>query len=342
MGLIEIKYVSCESDNLSDKGTIIRRIVFIALYIDILLPGILRSPSMGVDTNNYLVHYFEEASNYNWWDFLYRFDKDNGFFILIRLIKLFTNDYRTFRAIVYFITITLYFVVFYKHSKCISISSLFLFCSMNWLFYSIIRQGLAMACCIVAKEFYKNNKNISSYILFAIGITIHKSAVICILPIFFMEAKKKWKKTVFSTTFIIGVCITSAIAFWLLLPIFRKYYLGGSYFNTQRVGGYNLLTLLVLIVLGLGHHIRKDMSDDSMLACDYNFYALQLAIQIGAIMWPLLTRIRFFYADSLTLILPKLIMNKKKTSKKIYMYIILSAIIIIIGWIGYPLPNYYI
>lgn len=91
-----------------------------------------------------------------------------------------------------FVFSTFYFI--YKNSDNALCSLMTLFGSGVLTFYmSALRQALAFSCCLIAFELLKKTengknkllRNILGYVIYAIGITMHRSAIVFIIPLVF-------------------------------------------------------------------------------------------------------------------------------------------------------------
>lgn len=91
-----------------------------------------------------------------------------------------------------FVFSTFYFI--YKNSDHALCSLMILFGSGVLAFYmSALRQAMALSCCLIAFELLKKNengknkllRNILGYVIYAIGITMHRTAIVFIVPLAF-------------------------------------------------------------------------------------------------------------------------------------------------------------
>lgn len=116
-----------------------------------------------------------------------------------------------------FVFSTFYFI--YKNSDDALCSLMILFGSGVLTFYmSALRQAMALSCCLIAFELLKRDensknkllRNILGYAIYAIGITMHRTAIVFIIPLVFEWIKSDKVKAMLT---VIGS---------LVLVLFRK------------------------------------------------------------------------------------------------------------------------
>ena len=106
--------VNCDVLKMS-RYTIVRtrQFSFWIIYFFVLLMGIFRQELLGVDVINYRSDFFYYGKQS--FSFIIRnIIDDNGYYLLNKIVYMFSNDFWLFKAILYFITFTLFSYVIYK------------------------------------------------------------------------------------------------------------------------------------------------------------------------------------------------------------------------------------
>lgn len=273
--------------------------------------GIFRQELLGVDVINYRSDFFYYGKQS--FSFIIRnIIDDNGYYLLNKIVYMFSNDFWLFKAILYFITFTLFSYVIYKKSRYPAISYLlyiaFGFIGLN---FCILRQAIAISICFYSFRFIKEKRPFIFIIVVTIAITFHKTAIfyLFLYPLAngFYENVSRLKKLIF-----IG-CAFMIARFGL--PIMYQFY-KTDYSDMAIAGtGLNLLILDLLLILGLGFLIKnhyKDKTDKNNLTVEYNALFVTIYTQIIAIFFALFNRITMYFSIMLTIVVPNLIAQFKK------------------------------
>lgn len=289
-----------KSITLNKNSEIIKRIL---IWFFICLIGFFRSESMGYDSNNYFIYYFNRVELYSWKELLSNFQIDNGYYLLNKLIYLITSDYWIYRGILFVIVFSLYFVFFKKESPYLALSILIFFGQANLnILFSILRQSIAGGISIYSLRQIKKKHYLRSLLIVLFASTFHKSALIMLMIFPISMLKRK-----LSNTKLLIISVISILFFIILLPRIVSIYAGGRYNNYSSNGGYYILFLLAVSIIGTGIAMDRINPKDRWLILLYNIAAFTLAIQIGALQWALFTRIRNYYSVILCFLIPKLL-----------------------------------
>lgn len=180
-------------------------IVFVLFWL--LLETALRGLSVGSDTRSYY-EMFENTCRTEWSDIFNMFfstyrDKANeddiGFVLLQKIISIFTYNWSVF----VFISDLLFYIPFgillYRYCKTfwhLTIALLIFVCLFQIIPLSGGRQLQAMGLCIISFMYLDKEKYRQAIIFVLIGALIHKSCLLCLLPIVLSKLKPNVIKTV--------------------------------------------------------------------------------------------------------------------------------------------------
>lgn len=296
-----------------------RRISFLYLYLFILLIGVLRKEIFGVDVNGYRNRFFYDG-NRGFLEILKSKDVDIGFSLINKVIYLFTDDFWLFRAIIYFITFTLFSYVIYKKSKYISVSYL-CYIGFGFLGYNfcIIRQAIAISICFVAFRFAKEKRPIKFIFYVFLACIFHQTAIFYILVYFISNDVFKDKFGFKKMAFV----ILAILAGNYILPFLYQF--NKNDYSTIVVSGtgYNMLVFYIIIIGGIGYLLTKIKDND--LKEEYETLCIAIYFQIDAIFFSLISRIVFYFNILLTIIVPNILYKYKKKNWLLFITIIICT-----------------
>lgn len=271
----------------------------------ILLLGIFRETSVGYDSEVYRIYYWDRIDTYSWRELLTDFSMDNGFYLLLKVIAVFTDDWWLCRAVIFVITFGMYYRGIEKDTPYPSMS-LLIFCGLSilTLSFSILRQAIAGAICLYSYRQCQKGSLTRGILLILIASTFHKLAFMCLLiPVIFIFLKKK-----ISGLKLIVLSILSMLVFAVLIPIVSSMYADGLYENsTYSEGGFGKLFFIIVVIIYVIylHHrtIKKALPEDAM----FNISCCSLFVQLGALQWGLLTRCVSIFSVFWCMLIPQLI-----------------------------------
>ncbi len=321
---IEVNFSVVKIDRLKIRT---RKLSFVFLYLFILLLGILREEFLGVDVYNYRSHYFEYG-NIGFMELLKGAYFEKGYIILNKVIYIFTKDFWTFKAILYFITFTLFSFVIYKNSKYISVSYLF-YIGFGFLGFNfcILRQALSVSICFCAFQFIKEKKAVPFILSIILAATIHQTAICYLLlyPIVngFYKDRFGLKKI-----FLVILAITIGNNF---LPYLFRF--GINDYSTEAVSGtgYNMLVLYIFLMIVI-RILYKNHCEDS-LKSEYNSLYAIIYFQIDAIFFSLISRMVNYFSVMLSVFVPNLIFYYKKKNLLLIFFVLLCTLMFYISFV---------
>lgn len=322
-GFLEVGNVS-----VSDKLGIVNRkgskhVYAILPVMVILFLGIFRETTVGYDSESYYTYYWSQLDVWSWKKILTDFSDDNGFYLILKIIALFTDDWWIARAILFVFTFGLYYFAICKESPYPTMSLIVFIGLANLsLMFSILRQALAGAICLCAYRQTKKGSWLKSLILILVAATIHKNALLCvfIVMLFFLKMKT------LSGIKLVLLSIFSYACFFVAIPFMTLLYRDSRYVGVaSHDGGYGaLLFFIVVIVLSWLLIRTTKTTKDSELSYLFNLSCGTLFIQIGALQWSLLNRATLLYSIYWCILLPKLICRLSLRERLRYYWIVVA------------------
>lgn len=303
----------------------------VTLQVEVCIPlllwlflGIFRETSVGYDANNYYYNYWVPIDLFSWKQLLRNFSMDNGFFLVLKLISLFTEDYWVVRAVLFIVTFLPSYIVIRKHSPYLAMSLIiYLGNGMLGLTFGILRQALALTFVVLAYEQIYKHSRLKCLVLLLIATTIHKTAAVGILmPVLQILNEKK-----FSTVKMVLLSCLSYGIFTVAIPFLATFYGSGEYYGTTNNNGGYAKLLFIIMVIGIIVHLFRvtDAQKDGELVYLFNLSCAGLFVQIGALRWSLITRISGFFLIFWCILIPKLICRLPRQKRFSY-YAVLVAL----------------
>lgn len=265
-----------------------------------------RGLQCGIDTKQYSRLYSQYCDS-SFFQLFSDYRHEYGFKILSKLVGVTFNHFQFFLCVSSVLCVLpLWF--FYKRSSEHQLLTIALFLTVSpfMMYFSGIRQGIAMSMGLLAWYAVKNKKMAHFLLLVFLAMQFHTSAFILLLlyPLYTVRITKKW----------LWFVVPSIIAVFLLRkPIFNfaTLYLWKDYNTTAETGATTILLLLVLF--GIYSYIIPDENklDDDTLAMR-NILLLSIVIQIFAMLHPLSMRMNYYFLLFIPIVIPK-IANRSKT-----------------------------
>ena len=316
------------------KNDCICIIVFFLMLIILLS---LRDISCGTDLKMYY-YYFDLFSHSSFeaaeslvikGEYLYYF--------LNKFITIIGGNYQLFLSVVAIISITPIAVLYYrKSSNGLLTIALFLIVAPFSMFFSGLRQAIAMG--IIAYAFkYVQSKKLFNYVFFVlIAMFFHKSAIICLLlyPIYHAKITKNWMYII-APLMIVNYCFNEQI-FTFLLSNYNSIY-DEMYGDVISTGQYAILILLVLFSIYC--FVFPDSKKINQEFIGYrNILLLSVLLQSFVPINYIVMRLNYYFLIFVPLLIPMVEKVGYDIHKKILK---LSVMIMIIFFFSYFIYNGY-
>lgn len=330
--IIPIMIAILEMNKKSEKN---KSIVLFFLIMFILLS--LRNIKCGIDLSNY--NYFFKQNSKMTFEELIRFYGINGevlYHLLNKIISLVTNDFQIFLTIIAAICMIPIAILYKKESKNpILTIGLFLTVAPFSMFFSGLRQSIAMAIVIIAFKFIKEKKLVSYIIMILIAFEFHQSAIIMLLlyPLYHAKITKKW---------LIAIVPLMTMIFIFKNQIFSAIVLLNSRYAERynvitSTGAYSILVLLILFDIYCFVFTDKDKETKEFIGLR-NFLLCATCIQFFASINTVAMRINYYILLFIPILIPMVYNN---SSIKYRQIVKLATTVMCIFFISYFFINAY-
>lgn len=312
-------------------------ISFFVVWLFILA---LRDISIGTD----LVAYGPMFENYGKQDFIdlicFYNSNDNiefGYTLYCKLVNTITSYFNMFLAITALICLVPLFILYYRESESPLLSIiLFLVIAPFPMFFSGLRQAIAMAFIVPALYYTRQQKIIPFLLTVLIAFQFHMSSLILLLiyPIYHMKLDRKLLILLLIVGGVIFV-FKNTIFLYLLGFAGEKY--GERYGEIEETGA--IMTFLLLLLMLIYSYIIPDkQKTDKDLMGLRNILLIATYIQIFASLNPIVMRMNYYFLLLVPLLISK-VANRPSKSLKHITYI--SVCVMNVFFIYYYIQNAY-
>lgn len=276
--------------------------VFFLIYFLLLA---LRSTYLGVDVPNY-VRKFRYAGYLPWKEWFNSSSFEMGFMFLTKLISMLTDHKQIYLAIVAGIIV---FPVSWFYSResegPILTMALFLILPLFGMFFSGLRQAIAVAMAVPAYCFVRDKKWIKFIFIVLAAMQFHISAFILfgLYPVY--HAKLSKKALLWILPGILVIYLYSGQIFSYLLVVLSFFYADSSW-GIKETGAYSMLILFAGLMV-FSFVFMNENEDDPEILGMRNILVLAVVLQCFASVNPLAMRMNYYFLLFLPLLIPKVI-----------------------------------
>lgn len=276
----------------------------------------LRHEYVGCDLYDYKNILFVRAYSSSWTDILkdtFNFKTDVGFAFLSKLLRFFTTDFRWMIILVAILSVIPIWWLYRKEmTKYPFLTiSIFLIIGLFPMYFSGLRQVLAMAFAVPAYYFTKNKRFFPFLLMVFLAFLFHRSAFVLLLlyPVYWLKIKSK-KELLFilplvATVFVFRVRIFSAISF-IVADVYST--------DVVATGAFAIFFLLLLFYV-FAFLIPVDEEKDPDFVGLRNLLLLSTLLQLFANVHPLAMRMNYYFLIFIPMLIPKVIEYSGKTNK---------------------------
>lgn len=278
------------------------RASIISFFFVLFFLTAFRSHTVGADTYNYSTMFSRFAS----WSFAHDFQyKEPAFAVLCKIISLFTNDFQWLLIVVSIISIVPVAIVYiYEVEYPITTIVLLLSISNFYMFFSGMRQSIAISLGMIAFLFVRKKKFIPFLLIAVLAFFFHRTALILILmyPLYHIRIVKK------SLFFVIPAMV---LMFIFNQPIFE--FLQGIISDYEGVGDTDTGAVTMLLMLIAFSVFAFVIPDDELMDEDdigmRNFLLMATAVQMFVPLNLYVMRMGYYFLIILPLVIPKVLVN---------------------------------
>ncbi len=237
---------------------------------------------VGDDYYNYM-HMFDTVQDLPVTE-CFSYQKEPGFFLLIKLVALFTNHFQWFYGFIAVLTTFLILLFVYRESR-LPFLSVYLYITMLFYYWSLslIRQLLAASVCTLAIRYIRLRRFLPYFLLVAVAASIHNSALI-MLPLYLIAQIPFHYK---SFLVVFAILLAGYIAAPSILTFITRYIYQGyspdSLYGQSSALIYGIFPSLVFAVVWCfkGRLLRQ--SPDNNVTINFMMYAALFSLFIARV-----------------------------------------------------------
>lgn len=261
----------------------------------------LRHISIGIDNNNYKF-YFEKIFRLDFSQITSKFENEHGFYFLNKIVSFISKDYQVFISIVAILSIVPV-AIFYGKESDSAYLPLILFMSVApfSMYFSGLRQALAMAFAIPAFYLAKNRKIIWFVLVCFFAMQFHQSAFMLFFLILICNFRFTSKGILFSSPIILFVYIFNGQIFDFLLRFMGDY---EDQYGGEATGAFMMTLLFVLFTV----YVFVVIDEEKMIKTDIalrNIMVVALILQIFSAADPIAMRMNYYFLPFIPVLLSR-------------------------------------
>lgn len=304
-------YKSWKRDEKLNKAVIN---VFFLIWLLLLL---LRKETVGIDLYNYS-KMFQSAIRTPYgkiFSYIYTFEHEFGFYFLSKAMSLLSTDFRWLLTIITLVSVIPVWVLYYKNTTKFPFLTIVLFLNVGVfsIYFSCLRQVIAMAFVLPAYYFTKNKKPALFILMVYLAFLFHKSALIMIFlyPAFYANLKSKGNISIILTA--VGICyIFRKPIFTFFRSFISDYYSS----DLKETGAIAILLLLVIFVVFSYSVVDEEKMSEETLGLR-NLLVMSALLQVFAGVNPLAMRLNYYYLLFVPFIIPRIAECSSEKNKRI-------------------------
>lgn len=286
-----------------------------AFFVMFFLLLSLRGLSCGSDTRNYL-YFFNVDLPLSFKAIIEKYNIEVGFHLLNKTISVVSKNFQFYLTVIALICIFPLWKLYKEESELPYLSIiLFLTIAPFSLYFSGLRQALAISAAPLTYYFCKKRKLIPYIITSYIAVLFHQSAIMLFLmyPIYRAKITRNWLYFVLPTMAI--VFLFNSRIYTLMAPLLgERYY--ERYGFTSSTGAYSVILLLLIFTIFAIVVPDPDQMDDDTIGLR-NLLFLSVCLQCFAPVNPIAMRMNYYYLIFVPLTMGKLITRTKQQYRQL-------------------------
>lgn len=265
-----------------------------------------RSISCGMDTKQYL-RLYEQYSTSDFLALIKNGEHEIAYKLLNKTTGVIFDNYQFFLAVTAIICVFPLWYFYKKETDCAPLTmALFLSVAPFAMYFSGIRQSIAMSMGILAWYAAKNKKIWWFIVVVLLAVQFHTSAFILFLlyPLYYAKITKKW------LWFVVPVML---ILYIFRTPVFNylMQFLWDDYNTTAETGAFMIFLLLILFAVYSYVMVNDGELDQDTLAMR-NILLLSVVMQMFAMLHPLSMRMNYYFLIFVPILIPRIATKCKK------------------------------
>ena len=285
-------------------------------FVTLIAMLCLRDMACGIDLKNYYSFWRAAVNANSFQKALDAFGIEKGYAFLEYVVALFTDEFQIFLSVVALLCLVPVWLFYRKHAE-MSMLAVLLFVNVApfSMYFSGLRQSLAMAFAIPAYLLARKKKLIWFILVCAVATTLHNSAFVLVLlyPLCNVKLTLKW---LYAVVPIMGaILVFSKQIFSFLVPIFGGDYAEG-YEIGENTGAYSILILLIIFAVYCFVIPDEEKIDDDTRALR-NILLLAVCIQMFAPVHGLVMRVNYYFLPFVPVLIPRIVRRAKESMRQL-------------------------
>ncbi len=274
----------------------------------------LRSSDCGIDLQNYQ-YYFNSYGKMSFRELIDangRHDVEIGFRLFVKVLHFVSNDFQWFIAATAVLSVLPIWWLYRENNATSALTiALFLSVAPFSMYFSGMRQVLAMAFAAPAYQFSKEGKKTGFILSVLLASLFHRSALIMLLlyPTYRARITKNWLYVVAPSMMVVFV-FNEPIFNWLL-----RFLVGTRYetYTMTRTGAYSMLMCLAAFsAIAIFVTSDSDRAYSDEIIGQRNILLLTTVLQFFVPLSPVAMRMNYYYMIFLPMIIPELLNSSSK------------------------------
>ena len=277
--------------------------VFMLIFLLLLA---FRGLECGNDTFQYS-RLFEKYSSQNIFALFIDSTHEIGYKLFNKMIGSITDNYQFFLTVVAFLCVCPLWYFYKKESEMPLLTiALFLSEASFVMYFSGIRQSIAMSMGVFAWYAAKNKKILLFLGVVLLAIQFHASSFLLLLlyPLYHVKITRKWLW--FVLPIMLAVYFLKDVIFSFLIDFLWK-----DYQLTEETGAFMILLLLILFAIYSYVMVDDELLDQDTIAMR-NLLLLSVILQMFAMLHPLSMRMNYYFLIFIPILIPKIAKRCKK------------------------------
>lgn len=305
--LLSVIQFQSRAKMITEKSKNYPLVLFFVLYFFLLA---FRDITVGADTGAYET-VFLNVSNTAWKDLYEYKSSEVGYSVLNKLVSWLGGDYRAFLIVSSGIIVAPHIKLYYDYSDNSMVSlSLFMVLPIYLMYFSGVRQSLAMAMGILAFYATRDKKPLRFLLFVLLAVSFHLSGIILLAmyPLYHLRMRLV-HLFVLIPAFLVAYPFRSRI-FTALLPLMGEKY-AERYSELEDTGAVTML-LLFLIFMLYAFLVPDEEDLDDVTRGMRNFLVLTVFVQMFSTISIITMRMNYYYLIFLPLVVPRITHRWKK------------------------------
>ena len=269
----------------------------------------------GTDNKNYKL-IFENLAKLEWREILQKISIEQGYAFLNKICSVITQNYQLVVFITAIISIVPIAIMYIRESEssCLTVA-LFLTVGIFSIYFSALRQVLAMAFIVPAYYFTKNKRPILFVLMVLVAMLFHQSAFIMLLFYPVYHSKITTKKFLFIIPVVLIAYIFNSRIFSFLVSLMGERY-EERYGEIETTGAITMIILFALFVLYSYFIVDESKLDEDSTGLR-NILIICLILQLFAPVNSVAMRMNYYFLILVPIIIPKMANRAKDNYKQL-------------------------